>query len=69
METIVQKISNLKIDLNDKDIRMKNLYELFNNLSVINSIKSRKETEHLLKEVITEYGYILELYRDTGKLQ
>ena len=34
----------------------------------INSTKSRKETEQLLKNVITEYGYMLEVFRDTGKL-
>ena len=39
---------------------MKNLYGLENKLSAINSIKARKESERLLKEVINEYGYILE---------
>ena len=29
-------------------------------LSVINSIKSRRDTEDLLRNVVDEYGYILE---------
>ena len=32
------------------------------------STKARKETEHLLKNIIIEYGYMLEVFRDTGKL-
>ena len=51
---------NLQLDFTDTDIEMKNLYGLENKLSVINSIKARKESERLLKEVINEYGYILE---------
>lgn len=68
METIAQRILNLKIEFNDKDIEIRNLYSLIDKLSVINSAKSRKETEQLLKNVITEYGYMLEVFRDTGKL-
>ena len=68
LESIAQKILNLKIDFNDEDINMRNLYSLIDKLSVINSAKSRKETEQLLKNVITEYGYMLEVFRDTGKL-
>ena len=68
LESISQRILNLKIDFNDKDIEIRNLYDLLNNLSVINSLKSRKETEKLLESVITEYGIMLEVFRDTGKL-
>ena len=68
MEIIAQKILNLKIDFTDKDIEIRNLYSLIDKLSVINSAKSRKGTEQLLKNVITEYGYMLEVFRDTGKL-
>ena len=68
LESIAQRILNLKIDFTDKDIEMKNLYSLIDKLSVINSTKSRKETEQLLKNIITEYGYMLEVFRDTGKL-
>ena len=68
LESIAQKILNLKIDFTDKDIEMRNLYGLIDKLSVINSAKSRKETEQLLKNVITEYGYMLEVFRDTGRL-
>lgn len=68
LESIAQRILNLKIDFNDKDIEMRNLYALIDKLSVINSAKSRKETELLLKNIITEYGYMLEVFRDTGKL-
>ena len=68
MESIAQKILNLKIDFNDEDINMRNLYSLIDKLSVINSAKSRKETEQLLKNVITDYGYMLEVFRDTGKV-
>ena len=68
LESISQKILNLKIDFTDKDIEMKNLYSLKDKLFVINNTKSRKETEQLLENVITEYGYMLEVFRDTGKL-
>ena len=68
LESIAQRILNLKIEFNDKDIEVRNLYGLLNKLSVVNSIKSRKETEQLLENVITEYGYMLEIFRDTGKL-
>ena len=68
LESIAQKILHLKIDFTDKDIEMKNLYSLKDKLFVINNTKSRKETEQLLENVITEYGYMLEVFRDTGKL-
>ena len=68
LESIAQRILNLKVEFNDKDIEVRNLYGLLNKLSAINSVKSRKETEQLLENVITEYGYMLEVFRDTGKL-
>ena len=68
LESIAQKILNLKIDFTDKDIEMRNLYSLIDQLSVINSLKSRKTTEQLLQDIITEYGYMLEVFRDTGRL-
>ena len=68
LESIAQRILNLKIEFNDKDIEVRTLYGLLNKLSVVNSVKSRKETEQLLENVITEYGYMLEVFRDTGKL-
>ena len=68
LESIAQKILNLKIDFTNEDIEMRNLYNLIDKLSVINNAKSRKETEQLLKNVITEYGYMLEVLRDAGKL-
>ena len=68
LESIAQRILNLKIDFADEDIAMRNLYSIIDKLSVINSAKSRKGTEQLLKNVITEYGYMLEVFRDTGKL-
>ena len=68
LESIAQRILNLKIDFTDEDIEMKNLYNLKDKLSVINNSKSRKETEQLLEDIITEYGYMLEIFRDTGKL-
>ena len=60
LKSIANKILNIQLDFNDTEIEMKNLYGLENKLSVINSIKARKESERLLKEVINEYGYILE---------
>lgn len=60
LKSIANKILNLQLDFTDTQIEMKNLYGLENKLSVINSIKARKESERLLKEVINEYGYILE---------
>lgn len=60
LKSIVNKILNLQLDFTDTQIEMKNLYGLENKLSVINSTKARKESERLLKEVINEYGYILE---------
>ena len=68
LESVAQKILNLKIDFTDEDIEMRNLYTLIDKLSVVNSTKSRKETEQLLKNIITEYGYMLEVFRDTGNL-
>lgn len=60
LKSIANNILNLQLDFTDTDIEMKNLYGLENKLSVINSTKARKESERLLKEVINEYGYILE---------
>ncbi len=60
LKSIANKILNLQLDFTDTQIEMKNLYGLENKLSVINSTKARKESERLLKEVINEYGYILE---------
>ena len=68
MESIAQKILNLKIDFTNEDIETRNRYNLIDKLSVINNTKSRKETEQFLENVITEYGYMLEVFRDTGKL-
>lgn len=68
LEMIAQRILNLKIGFNDNDIEVRNLYEVQNKLSVINNAKSRKETEQLLENVIIEYGYMLEVFRDTGEL-
>ena len=42
LESIAQRILNLKIEFNDKDIEVRNLYGLLNKLSVVNSAKSRK---------------------------
>lgn len=60
LKSIANKILNLQLGFIDTQIEMKNLYGLENKLSVINSTKARKESERLLKEVINEYGYILE---------
>ena len=60
LKSIANKILNLQLGFTDTQIEMKSLYGLENKLSVINSIKARKESERLLKEVINEYGYILE---------
>ena len=68
LEMIAQRILNLKIGFNDNDIEVRNLYGVQNKLSVINNAKSRKETEQLLENVIIEYGYMLEVFRDTGEL-
>ena len=68
LEMIAQRILNLKIGFNDNDIEVRNLYEVQNKLSVINNAKSRKETEQLLENVIIEYGYMMEVFRDTGEL-
>lgn len=57
---IAQKILNLKIELNEKDIEVRNLHGLLEKISVINNIKSRKTTEKLLKNIIHEYGYQLQ---------
>ena len=68
LEMIAQRILNLKIGFNDNDIEVRNLYGVQNKLSVINNAKSRKETEQLLENVIIEYGYMMEVFRDTGEL-
>lgn len=60
LKSIANKILNLQLGFTGTQIEMKNLHGLENKLSVINSAKARKESERLLKEVINEYGYILE---------
>lgn len=67
LELITQRILNLKIEFNEKDIEVRHLYGLREKMSVINNIKSRKEMEKLLENVIIEYGYILEVFRKTGE--
>ena len=66
LEDITQKILNLKIN-NTSEIEVKHLWNLFNEMSVINNIKSRRTTEKLLEKVINEYGIILQDYRDKGE--
>ena len=61
LEMIAENIVNLKIKFNEKDIEVRNLYGLLEKLSVINSIKSRKTTEKLLKNIIHEYGCQLQM--------
>lgn len=61
LEIISKKILNLKIAINKEDINIKNLNELLEKLSVINSAKLRKNIEKLLKNVIREYGYLLQI--------
>lgn len=56
LDSIADKILQLKIQLNNKDIEVNNLQSI---LKVINNTKSRKQTE-LLTEIIHEYGYQLE---------
>lgn len=67
LELIAQRILNLKIDFNEKDIEVRNLHGLREKMSVINNTKSRKEMEKLLEDVIIEYGYMLEVFRDSGE--
>lgn len=62
LEDIAQKILNLKIN-NTSEIEVKHLWNLFDEMSVINNIKSRRTTEKLLEKVINEYGIILQDYR------
>lgn len=67
LELIAQRILNLKIDFNEKDIEVRHLHGLREKMSVINNTKSRKEMEKLLEDVIIEYGYMLEVFRDSGE--
>ena len=59
LDSIAGEILKLKIKFSEDSIETKNLHSIFKKLSVINNIKSRKQTEALLKEVIDEYGYQL----------
>lgn len=59
LDSIANKILKLKIK-NEEDIKVNNLNSLFSKLKVINSVKSRKQTEFLLQEIENEYGYQLE---------
>lgn len=68
LEFITQRILNLKIEFNEKDIEVRNLHGLREKMSVINNTKSRKEMEKLLEDVIIEYGYMLEVFRETVEL-
>ena len=63
---IAQKILSLKIN-NVSEIEVKHLWNLFDEMSVINNIKSRRTTEKLLEKIINEYGIILQDYRDQGE--
>lgn len=63
LETTANKILALSIR-NNKDIEVRHLYGLFDKMSVINNIKSRKTAEKLLDDVITQYGLILQDYRE-----
>lgn len=57
----LKELANKILDLSIKDtISMNELNALSSNMSVVNSITSRRNVENLLKDVITEYGYILE---------
>lgn len=67
LESIAQRILNLKIDFDERDIEVRNLHGLREKMSVINNTKSRKEMEKLLEDVIIEYGYMLEVFRETGE--
>lgn len=58
---ISQRILNLKIAINKEDINIKNLNELLEKLSIINSAKLRRNSEKLLKNIIREYGYLLQI--------
>lgn len=60
LEMVAQKILNLKI-VNEKDIEIRSLSSLLRELSVINNIKSRKTIEKLLRNVIDEYAYQLQI--------
>lgn len=66
LEDIAQKILKLKIN-NTSEIEVKHLWNLFDEMSAINNIKSRRTTEKLLEKVINEYGIILQDYRDKGE--
>ena len=57
----LKELANKILDLSIKDIiSMSELDALSNYMSVVNSITSRRKVENLLKDVINEYGYILE---------
>lgn len=60
MESISNKILNLKLDFNEEDIEVRNLIEVNDKLSIINSYKSRKEVEKALYNVRNQYGIDLE---------
>lgn len=60
LDLIISLISSLKIT--NEDINMRSLCGLLNKLvAVKNNIMSRKEIWKLLKDVINEYGYMLEV--------
>lgn len=61
LDMISKQILNLKISFNKEDINVKNLNKLSRKLYAINNIKSRRNTEELLKNIIHEYGYLLQI--------
>jgi hypothetical protein len=63
LDNISNKILSLKLDI-PKDMDMNYLWDLVDELFVVNSRKSRKSIEKKLDEVILQYGYILEKYRE-----
>lgn len=60
LQSVADKILDLKINLDETEVKKEVLDDRCDRLSVINSVKSRRDTEDLLRNVVDEYGYILE---------
>ena len=60
LQSVADKILDLKINLDEAKINKELLDDRSNKLSVINSIKSRRDIEDSLRNVVDEYGYVLE---------
>lgn len=60
IDDIIEDISKLKITEKYSELRVQNLYNVENGMSVVNNITIRRKLEKLLEDVRNGYGWVLE---------